>query len=103
MSSGERQRTFLCRIFLQNAHWMLLDEPTTHLDFYFEEVLASLIQDTKSNITKRVFIASHNFNWLSKITHKFIILKKQKIHSVVDSRNLNCSLEDSIKALLIQK
>lgn len=32
LSSGQRQRVFLCRVSLQRARLLLLDEPTNHLD-----------------------------------------------------------------------
>jgi iron complex transport system ATP-binding protein len=59
LSGGEQRRVNLARAFAQNAPWLLLDEPTTHLDISHEleliERLSGLVLQNRS-----VFMATHN-------------------------------------------
>jgi iron complex transport system ATP-binding protein len=59
LSGGEQRRVNLARAFAQNAPWLLLDEPATHLDISHEleliDRLSGLVLQNRS-----VFMATHN-------------------------------------------
>ncbi|WP_261789708.1 amino acid ABC transporter ATP-binding/permease protein [Treponema pectinovorum] len=67
-SGGERQRLGLARAFLHRADFMLLDEPTSNLDLWNEEVIMNAVKaDSKE---KTVIIVSHRdstFNLADKV------------------------------------
>jgi ABC-type cobalamin/Fe3+-siderophores transport system ATPase subunit len=59
LSGGEQRRVHLARALAQSAPWLLLDEPTTHLDIAHElqlmETLATVVKMNRS-----VLMATHN-------------------------------------------
>ena len=57
LSDGEKQRIGLARIFLHQADFILLDEPTSNLDVLNEGIiLKSLVQEKKD---KTILLVSH--------------------------------------------
>lgn len=57
LSGGERQRLGLARVFLHDAPFVLLDEPTSNLDSLNEGVILKSIQEAKAE--KTVVLVSH--------------------------------------------
>jgi iron complex transport system ATP-binding protein len=59
LSGGEQRRVHLARALAQSAPWLLLDEPTTHLDIAHElqlmETLATVVKMNRS-----ILMATHN-------------------------------------------
>jgi iron complex transport system ATP-binding protein len=59
LSGGEQRRVHLARALAQSAPWLLLDEPTTHLDIAHElQLLETLGRLAK--LDRSVFMATHN-------------------------------------------
>ena len=57
LSSGERQRIGLARVFLHDAPFVLLDEPTSNLDSLNEGmILKSLLEESEN---KTMVLVSH--------------------------------------------
>ena len=57
LSGGERQRLGLARVFLHNAPFLLLDEPTSNLDSLNEAVILRSLHEERSG--KTVVLVSH--------------------------------------------
>ena len=57
LSGGERQRIGLARAFLHNAHFMLLDEPTSNLDSLNEAIILKSLKEESEN--KTILLVSH--------------------------------------------
>jgi iron complex transport system ATP-binding protein len=59
LSGGEQRRVHLARALAQSAPWLLLDEPTTHLDIAHElQLLDTLAAVVKMN--RSALMATHN-------------------------------------------
>ncbi|MGB9879638.1 MAG: ATP-binding cassette domain-containing protein, partial [Anaerolineae bacterium] len=56
LSGGERSRVALAKLTLQEPNFLLLDEPTTHLDLPSQEVL----QDVLLNFHGTILLVSHD-------------------------------------------
>ena len=57
LSGGERQRIGLARVFLHDAPFMLLDEPTSNLDSLNEAVILRALREERAGRT--VVLVSH--------------------------------------------
>ena len=76
LSSGERQRIALARIFLKDSNFIILDEPTSHLDSLNEAMILNNIKEHTQN--KLVLLTSHRESTLS-ITDKRIFMKQKTV------------------------
>ena len=60
LSQGERQRIGLARIFLYDAPFLLLDEPTSNLDCLNEAMVLSALQEARAG--KTIVMVSHRMS-----------------------------------------
>ena len=66
LSGGERQRISLARALLRRPRFLLLDEPTAHLDAESNAQIARMLGELKSN-TVSMLIASHEPGHLKQL------------------------------------
>jgi len=62
LSGGERQLVLLARALTQEADFLLLDEPTSHLDFYYQHQVVSRIKKITEIKEMGVLVAMHDPN-----------------------------------------
>lgn len=72
LSSGEQQLVMLARTFAQESTWMILDEPFTHLDLYYQRSLARHVTGYCED-GKGFFLVSHSPELIQAICD-FVIL-----------------------------
>ncbi len=60
LSTGERQRAFLARAFLQQPRMLLLDEPTNHLDPGGRETFWRVLTEKRKKTAIDVVISTHD-------------------------------------------
>ncbi|WP_323611038.1 ABC transporter ATP-binding protein [Erysipelothrix enhydrae] len=80
LSSGERQRIGLARVFLHGGDLILLDEPTSNLDSLNEAIILKSIVEYKHN--KTILIVSHRASTL-KIADEVWKLEDGKLNHVL--------------------
>ena len=78
LSGGEMQRATLSRALAQEANLLLLDEPTSSLDFAKTHDFFNLISQLKQDLKLTVFLSTHDINSISKYSEYVIVLKKGK-------------------------
>ncbi|MFK4567968.1 amino acid ABC transporter ATP-binding/permease protein [Enterococcus sp. UD-01] len=78
VSDGERQRLGLARLFLHDAPFLLLDEPTSNLDYLNEQIILSSL--TKETAAKAVLLISHRDTTLA-IAQQRYLLEKGRLHA----------------------
>lgn len=77
LSGGEKQRIAYARALAKESEIMILDEITSSLDSFSEEIIIDSLQDLR-NRGCAVIVISHN-NKLSQIADKTIIIDQNKI------------------------
>ncbi|WP_321388025.1 ABC transporter ATP-binding protein [uncultured Enterococcus sp.] len=78
VSDGERQRFGLARLFLHDAPLLLLDEPTSNLDYLNEQEILNALSEASAN--KTIFLISHRATTLA-FANQQLFLAQGKLHS----------------------
>jgi polar amino acid transport system ATP-binding protein len=78
LSGGQKQRVALARSLMINPDILLCDEPTSGLDIAtIQDVVQLLRSISETGVT--MVIASHDLDFLTKISDRIVLLKKGKI------------------------
>lgn len=68
LSGGERVRLALCKIFKTGPNFLILDEPTNHMDIVGKETLESMLKDFKGSV---IFV-SHDRYFVKSVATKVL-------------------------------
>ena len=74
LSDGQRQRVMLARAVAQDTPLMLLDEPTTFLDFQATQEVFQLLSHLAHEEKKLVIVATHHLDWAQHHAHPVLQL-----------------------------
>ncbi len=69
LSGGERVRLALCKLFRKNPNFLILDEPTNHMDIASKEALEELLEDFEGTI----LFVSHDRYFIKKLANKLLV------------------------------
>lgn len=75
LSGGERVRLALCKIFKKRPNFLILDEPTNHMDIASKEALEEMLM----NFEGTVLFVSHDRYFISKISNSLLHFDKDKV------------------------
>src|SRR3989339_1504959 len=80
LSSGEKQRVVIARALCQQSKFILLDEPTSHLDISHQIEILDIIK--RLNIEKKVtvIIVMHDLNLASEYCDRILLLRNGAIY-----------------------
>lgn len=78
LSSGEKMKVSIIRAIIFRPKYVLLDEPTTHLDFESIIELINLIKTLKSDLT--FIIVSHNKQFIDALEEEVIVLGEKNVY-----------------------
>ena len=87
LSGGQKQRTALARSLMMHPTLLLCDEPTSGLDIATIENVIALLKLVKNKMQITMIIASHDLDFLIKISDKIVLLKNGKIATDVEPKN----------------
>ncbi len=75
LSGGEATKLKLIKLFLEQSDYLLLDEPSNHLDAYSRNVLIEKLNKLKSFI-----VISHDVELLNEVCNKIVEIKNHKLN-----------------------
>jgi ATP-binding cassette subfamily F protein 3 len=75
LSGGERARLALCCMLLKPLNFLILDEPTHHLDIQSKDVLKEALK----NYDGTFLLVSHDRDFLTGLTHRILELDELRI------------------------
>ena len=74
LSGGERSRLLLCQILVQQANFLLLDEPNNHLDIQGRRVLEEALQAYRGTIC----LVTHDRHLINAVADKVLVITNGK-------------------------
>lgn len=75
LSGGEKQRVLIARALAQQAKFLILDEPTTHLDIHYQLEILELVK----NLGVSVIAALHELNLAALFCDRIYVLKMGRV------------------------
>ena len=85
LSGGERQRACLAMALAQEPQVLLLDEPTTFLDIYFQIEIMEIVMGVNQEKNVTVIMALHDLNQAIKYANDIIVMKGGQIAASGDA------------------
>ena len=74
LSGGEKVRLALCKILNKRPNFLILDEPTNHMDIIGKEALEEILQ----NFSGTVIFVSHDRYFIKKISDSLLVFEDGK-------------------------
>ena len=71
LSGGERVRLALCKILKKRPNFLILDEPTNHMDIVGKETLERMLKDYEGTI----LFVSHDRYFIKQISNKLLVFE----------------------------
>ena len=95
LSDGERQKVMIAKALAQQTPIILLDEPTSFLDFPSKVEMLQLLHRLAKETDKVVFLSTHDLELALRIADRLVELNKNGLH-IVPARQV----KDEINKLL---
>jgi len=74
ISGGERQRVFIARALAQRTGFLVLDEPTSHLDLKYRVATLRLLAELREREGLTVLVISHDVNLTVRFAERVVLL-----------------------------
>lgn len=101
ISGGQTQRVVIAIALSRDIKFLLLDEPTTALDFENKENIINIIKDLRKNLNIKILFVTHDIESIRDICDDIVILKSGKIVEFGDTNSvLNYPKDEYTKKLL---
>jgi len=75
LSGGERQKVLIARVLAQTSYLLLMDEPTSHLDIYFQLQILETLKRICWERQLTIVAVLHDLNLISLFADKALLLK----------------------------
>lgn len=75
LSGGEVVRLGLCKLFKKRPNFLILDEPTNHMDIYSKEAIEKMLKEYKGTL----LFVSHDRYFIRKVATSLLVFENQKV------------------------
>ena len=82
LSEGEKKRLALACILQMHPQYLILDEPTTGLDYKNKNILIRILKELKASYSIGSLIISHDSDFIGNLSNRKITIKDRKIQDV---------------------
>ncbi|MBQ8644408.1 MAG: ABC transporter ATP-binding protein [Candidatus Methanomethylophilaceae archaeon] len=82
MSGGERQRVIIARAIAQTPKYLMMDEPTLHLDISMQFDALNLVHKLSRETGLTVVIVSHDLGMVARYCDRIVMIHDHKVHCV---------------------
>lgn len=76
LSGGQLQRVFLARTFAQEPDYILLDEPTNHMDLRYQKELLEYLTAWEKNENHTLIGVFHDVSFATQIADRFLMIRE---------------------------
>jgi len=91
LSGGEKRRAAIARALAQESSFLLLDEPTSHLDLKYQLEISQLLRQLAEE-GKAILAVYHDIWLVSSFAHRILAMKEGKIFGEFLSEEITPSL-----------
>lgn len=88
LSSGERQRVFIARAYAQDTPILLLDEPTSFLDYKHQTKIFDLLKNAQKAKNKAVVTVIHDINLAAQYADNVLLIAGDNNYVYGPTRNV---------------
>jgi iron complex transport system ATP-binding protein len=82
LSGGERQRAGIARGLAQETPYLLLDEPTAHLDIRYQERLFTFLRAQTEMQKRGIVVVLHDLHRARRIANRVLVLHQGAVQAV---------------------
>lgn len=79
ISGGEAQRVLIARALAQRTGFLVLDEPTSHLDLRHRVAILRLLSDLREREGLTVLVISHDVNLTVRFAERVVLLGEDRV------------------------
>lgn len=88
LSGGEKQRVLIARAFIVNPKYVVVDEPTTMIDFIHRDEVIQTLKNEGNQYGATLMLITHDITIVPKIAKKVAVLYKGKIIESGDTKEI---------------
>jgi iron complex transport system ATP-binding protein len=78
LSDGQYQKALIARAFAQDTPYIILDEPSTHLDLYHKINLFKILSNLAHNYNKCIILSTHEIERAIELSDQMLVLLKDE-------------------------
>lgn len=79
LSGGERQKAFIAAALAQGSPLLLLDEPTTFLDYGHQVSISRLLRSFVGAEGRSILLVTHDLNTAARLAHRILALVEGRV------------------------